>query len=84
MPNVVRVFAVIQGVKGSMRLGITTDDQLVVVAREVIQLASAARRFFIRLGAAAVSPSDWPLPPDASPSDWPLPAAQLPLSGPPP
>ena len=37
MPNVVRVFAVIQGVKGSMRLGITTDDQLVVVAREVMQ-----------------------------------------------
>jgi hypothetical protein len=36
MPNVVRVFAVIQRDMGSMRLGITTDDQIVVVAREVM------------------------------------------------
>ena len=71
MPNVVRVFAVIQGVKGNMRLGITTDDQLVVVAREVMQctrgvhktsdchaLAGGPKRKFNTFGPIYYSPGE--------------------------
>jgi hypothetical protein len=44
IPNVVRVIAVMQGVKGSMRLGITMDDQIVVVVREVVQCARGVHK----------------------------------------